>query len=140
MVGPKNTKYKKMHRGRLQGKASRNNKLTFGHYGLQALESIWLTPFQIEAARRVINRFIKKVGKLWIKVFPDKSITARSSESRMGSGKGTVKGWVCVIYNGTIIFELTGLSPTLAQKAFKLATYKLPIKTQFIQKATNLLV
>ncbi len=134
MLIPKKTKYKKMQRGRLKGISSRNNKLIYGDYGLQALEPVWLYSKQIESARKIITRYTKKTGKLWIKIFPDKSITQRSAESRMGSGKGTVNSWVAVIYPGCILFELNGITKNLAFEAFHLASYKLPIKTKIISK------
>ena len=117
MLSPKRTKYRKMQRGRLKGKACRNNKLVHGAYGIQALEPVWLTSRQIEAARRVITRATKRQGKLWIKVFPDKSVTARAEESRMGSGKGAVEYWVVVIKPGNIIFELSGVPREIAVQA-----------------------
>ena len=133
MLSPKRTKYRKMQRGRLRGKACRNNRLVHGAYGIQALEPVWLTSRQIEAARRTITRATKRSGKLWIKVFPDKSVTARAEESRMGSGKGAVDYWVVVIKPGNIIFELSGTVPLeIAKRALKIACYKLPIKTRVI--------
>lgn len=134
MLLPKKTKYPKMQRGRLKGKASRNIKLNFGEYGLQALESTWLTSKQIEAVRKTIIRYTKKVGNLWINIFPHKSITARSPESRMGSGKGAVSYWVAIIKPGIILFELNNLSKEIAFKALKCASYKLPIKTKILIK------
>lgn len=134
MLIPKKTKYKKMQRGRLKGKACRNNKIIHGDYGLQALEPVWLLSKQIESVRKVITRYTKKTGKLWIKVFPDKSVTLRSAESRMGSGKGTVAYWVAVIQPGHILFEISGITKNLAYEAFHLASYKLPIKTKIITK------
>jgi len=134
MLSPKRTKYRKMQRGRLKGKACRNNKLDQGDYGIQALEPIWLTSRQIEAARRTISRYTKRTGKLWIKVFPDKSVTARAEESRMGSGKGAVEYWVVVIKPGTILFEVAGVTKEVAMEAFRIACYKLPIKTRILTK------
>ena len=134
MLSPKRTKYRKMQRGRLKGKACRNNKLDQGDYGIQALEPIWLTSRQIEAARRTISRYTKRTGKLWIKVFPDKSVTARAEESRMGSGKGAVEYWVVVIKPGTILFEVAGVTKEIAMEAFRIACYKLPIKTRILTK------
>ena len=134
MLSPKKTKYRKMQRGRLKGKACRNNKLNQGQYGIQALEPIWLTSKQIEAVRRTISRYTKRTGKLWIKVFPDKSVTARAEESRMGSGKGSVKYWVVVIKPGNILFEISGVSREVAFEALKIASYKLPIKTKILIK------
>lgn len=134
MLSPKRTKFRKQHRGRMKGKACRNNTISFGEYALQAQEPTWLTSRQIEATRRTITRSLKRGGKLWITVFPDKPITARAAESRMGSGKGAVDYWVAVIKPGTIIFELAGVSPELAKTAMKLASYKLPIRTKFLMK------
>lgn len=132
MLSPKKSKFRKQHRGRIKGKASRGNKIAFGDYGLQALEPVWLTSRQIEATRRTITRYIKRGGKLWIRVFPDKPVTARPAETRMGSGKGSPEFWVAVIKPGHILFELTGVTQTIAQNAMRLASYKLPIKTKFI--------
>ncbi len=134
MLSPKKTKYKKMQRGRLKGKALCNFKLNYGNYGIQSLDCIWLTSNQIEAVRKTITRYIKKVGKLWIKIFPDKPITARSAESRMGAGKGAVEYWVAVIKPGTVLFEISGVSKEIALEALKIASYKLPIKTKIISK------
>ena len=138
MLSPKQTKYRKMQRGRLKGKACRNNKLVHGAYGIQALEPVWLTSRQIEAARRVITRATKRQGKLWIKVFPDKSVTARAEESRMGSGKGAVDYWVVVIKPGNIIFELSDTIPLeIAKRALEVASQKLPIKTKILLPAES---
>jgi large subunit ribosomal protein L16 len=136
MLSPKRTKFRKMHRGRLTGKASRNNKLDHGTYGIQALEPVWLTSRQIEAVRRTISRYTKRTGKIWIKVFPDKSVTARPEESRMGSGKGAVDYWVAVVKPGTILFEIGSVPEEVARAALSLASYKLPLKTKFIIKET----
>jgi len=132
MLSPKRTKYRKYHRGRLKGKATRNNTIQMGDFGLQALEPVWLTSRQIEATRRTITRYTKRGGKLWIKVFPDKPITARAEESRMGAGKGAVDYWVAVVRPGTIIFELKGVPERIAIEALKNASYKLPIKTKIL--------
>nr|AIM52714.1 50S ribosomal protein L16 [Ochromonas sp. CCMP1393] len=137
MLSPKRTKYRKMHRGRLRGKACRNNKLNHGEYGIQALEPVWLTSRQIEAVRRTISRYTKRAGKIWIKVFPDKSVTARAEESRMGSGKGAVEYWVVVIKPGNVLFELAGVSKEIAVQALKTASYKLPIKSKILIKEEN---
>lgn len=134
MLSPKRTKFRKQQRGRLKGKASRGNTIAFGEFGLQALEPVWLTSRQIEATRRTITRYVKRGGKLWIRVFPDKPITARAAESRMGSGKGAPEYWVAVIKPGHILFELGGINETIAESAMKTASYKLPIKTKFIKK------
>ena len=121
MLSPKRTKYRKFHRGRMRGKATRGNTVVFGDYGLQALEPTWITSRQIEATRRTITRYTKRGGKLWIKIFPDKTVTARAAESRMGSGKGAVDYWVAVVKPGTVIFELAGVSQETAATAIKLA-------------------
>ena len=134
MLSPKRTKFRKYQRGRMKGKASRNNKISFGDYALQAQEPVWLTSRQIEATRRTLTRTIKRGGKLWITVFPDKPVTFRAAESRMGSGKGAVGHWVAVIKPGNILFELSGVNVELARKAMLLASYKLPIKTKFLIK------
>ena len=132
LLSPKRTKYRKYHRGRMRGKATNGNKVCFGTYGLQALEPTWITSRQIEAARRTITRYTKRGASLWIRIFPDKSVTARAAESRMGSGKGAVDYWVAVVKPGTILFEIDSVPEAVAQKAFSLAAYKLPIKTKFI--------
>lgn len=134
MLSPKQTKYKKMHRGRLKGKACRNIKLNQGSFGLQALEPVWLTSRQIEAIRKTISRYTKRSGKLIIKVYPDKSVTARAEESRMGSGKGGVKYWVVSIQPGTILFEVKDVSKEIAIEALKIASYKLPIRSKILIK------
>ena len=132
MLSPKRTKYRKYHRGRMRGKATRGNEISFGEYGLQALEPTWITSRQIEAARRTITRYTKRGASLWIRIFPDKSVTARAAESRMGSGKGTVDYWVATVKPGTILFEIASVPEDVARGAFNLAAYKLPIKTKFI--------
>jgi large subunit ribosomal protein L16 len=134
VLSPKKTKYRKHHRGHLRGKAVRGNKINFGEYAIQALEPTWLTSRQIEATRRTISRYTKREGKLWIMIFPDKPITARAAESRMGSGKGSVEYWVAVVKPGKILFELSGVSIETAKKAMLTASYKLPIKTKFLVK------
>ena len=138
MLSPKRTKFRKQHRGRMTGIAYRNNKISFGDFGLQSQEPGWITSRQIEATRRTISRYIKRGGKLWITIFPDKPVTARAAESRMGAGKGAVEYWVAVIRPGTILFELAGVTYDLAQSAMKLAAYKLPIKTKFIKKSNTI--
>ena len=132
MLSPKRTKYRKFHRGRMRGKVTRGNEISFGEYGLQALEPTWITSRQIEAARRTITRYTKRGASLWIRIFPDKSVTARAAESRMGSGKGTVDYWVATVKPGTILFEIASVPEDVARGAFNLAAYKLPIKTKFI--------
>ena len=139
MLSPKRTKYRKMQRGRLKGSASRNTQLQHGNFGLQALAPAWISSRQIEATRRAISRYTKKKGKLWIKIFPDKSITARAKESRMGSGKGAVDYWAAIVRPGNILFEVAGLSQVLAEKALNLASYKLPIQTRILAKERNLI-
>ena len=135
MLSPKKTKYKTQQRGRLRGKASSGNKINFGEYAIQALEPTWLTSRQIEATRRTITRYTKRGGKLWITIFPDKPITARAAESRMGSGKGSLDYWIAKVKPGTILFELSGVNELLAKEAMETASYKLPIKTKFITKS-----
>lgn len=139
MLSPKRTKYRKMHRGRLKGRASRNTQLQHGHFGLQALTPAWVSSRQIEATRRTISRYTKRAGKLWINVFPDKSVTARAKESRMGSGKGAVDYWVAVVKPGAILFEVGGVSQVIAEKALNFASYKLPIQTRILIKEQSLL-
>lgn len=134
MLNPKRTKYRKFHRGRMKGKATRGNKISFGNYALQALEPSWITSRQIEASRRTITRYTKRGASLWIRIFPDKTVTARAAESRMGSGKGAVDYWVAVVKPGTILFEIASVPEGIARAALNLAAYKLPIKTKFIIK------
>jgi large subunit ribosomal protein L16 len=134
MLSPKRTKFRKPHRGRFRGTATRGNKIVFGEYAIQALEPVWLTSRQIEATRRYVTRYVKRTGKLWIRVFPDKSISCKPPETRMGSGEGAPDYWVAVIKPGHILFEISGVPETLAYNAFKNASYKLPIKTKFISK------
>nr|YP_010338377.1 ribosomal protein L16 [Bangia atropurpurea]UNJ18327.1 ribosomal protein L16 [Bangia atropurpurea] len=136
MLSPKKTKFRKQHRGRMKGSASKGNTIAFGDYALQATEPVWLTSRQIEATRRTITRYVRRGGKLWIRVFPDKPVTARPAETRMGSGKGAPEYWVAVIKPGHILFEITGVPEKTAQQAMKLASYKLPIKTKFIVRNT----
>jgi large subunit ribosomal protein L16 len=136
MLLPKRTKFRRQHRGRLKG-VSNANTVVFGEYGIQALEPVWLTSRQIEATRRTLTRYVRNNGKIWIRIFPDKPITERAAESRMGSGKGTVEYWVAVIKPGAILFEINGLDKETARKVLKLASYKLPIKTKIIN-CTNL--
>jgi large subunit ribosomal protein L16 len=137
MLSPKRTKYRKYHRGRMRGKARRGNQISFGDYALQALEPSWITSRQIEAARRTITRYTKRGASLWIRIFPDKTVTARAAESRMGSGKGAVDYWVAVIKPGTILFEIASVPQEIARSALNLAAYKLPIKTKFIIRNNN---
>ncbi|MEA5519223.1 MAG: 50S ribosomal protein L16 [Limnoraphis robusta] len=134
MLSPKRTKFRKQQRGRMRGLATRGNTLTFGEYGLQALEPSWITARQIEAARRAMTRYIRRGGKIWIRIFPDKPITMRPAETRMGSGKGAPEYWVAVVKPGRIMFELDGVSEEIAREAMRLAAFKLPIKTKFIMQ------
>ena len=134
MLSPKRTKYRKYHRGNLRGVANRGNELCFGTFGLESLEPNWVTSRQIEAARRVITRYTKRGASLWIRIFPDKPVTARAAESRMGSGKGAVDYWVAVVKPKTIIFEIASVPKEVAKAALHLASYKLPLKTKFIMK------
>jgi len=123
-----------MHRGRMTGKATRGNTVTMGEYGLQAIEPCWMTNRQIEAARVAMTRHIKRQGKVWIRIFPDKSITAKPAETRMGSGKGAPEYWVCVVKPGRVLFEMGGVPEDLAREAMRLAAHKLPIKTKFVSR------
>ena len=132
MLSPKKTKYRKFHRGRLKGNATKGNAIAFGRYGIQALASSWITSRQIESVRRVIVRHLKRGGKLWIRIFPDKAVTVKPLETRMGSGKGSPEYWVAVVKSGHILFEIDGVSLELAKEAVKLAIYKLPIKCKFL--------
>jgi large subunit ribosomal protein L16 len=131
---PARTKYRRMHRGRMTGKATRGNTITMGEYGLQALEPCWMTNRQIEAARVAMTRHIKRQGKVWIRIFPDKSITAKPAETRMGSGKGAPEYWVAVIKPGRILFEMGGVPEKIAREAMRLAAHKLPIKSKFVSR------
>ncbi|MCS7165545.1 MAG: 50S ribosomal protein L16 [Candidatus Calescibacterium sp.] len=134
MLAPKKTKYRKTQRGRMKRKATSGNRVIFGDYGLQALEPGWITSNQIEAARIVISKNLKKGGKVWIRIFPHKSITKKPAETRMGGGKGDVDKYVAVVRPGTIMFEVTGLKEDQAMEVLKQASYKLPIKTRFVVK------
>ena len=134
MLLPKRVKYRRVHRGRLTGKAMRGNTVTYGDFGLQALEPAWVTSQQIEAARIAMTRYIKRGGQVWIKIFPDKPITEKPAETRMGSGKGSPEYWVAVVKPGRVMFEIGGVSEELAREAFRLASHKLPIKTKFVVK------
>ena len=132
MLMPKRVKYRRVQRGRLKGKAMRGNKITDGTYGLVALEPAWITSNQIEAARIAMTRYIKRGGKVWIKIFPDKPITEKPAETRMGSGKGSPEYWVAVVKPGRVMFEMDGVSEEVAKEAMRLAGHKLPIKTKFM--------
>ena len=134
MLMPKRVKYRRVHRGRLTGKAYRGNTITYGQYGLVATEPAWITSNQIEAARIAMTRYIKRGGQVWIKVFPDKPITEKPAETRMGSGKGSPEYWVAVVKPGRVMFEIGGVSEELAREAMRLAANKLPIKCKFVTK------
>ena len=134
MLLPKRVKYRRVHRGRLTGKASRGTSVTYGQYGLVALEPTWITSNQIEAARIAMTRYIKRGGKVWIKIFPDKPITEKPAETRMGSGKGSPEYWVAVVKPGRVMFEIAGVPEETAREAMRLAANKLPIKCKFICK------
>ena len=134
MLLPKRVKHRKQFRGRMKGKAQRGNKVTHGDFGLQALEPAWITNRQIEAARIAMTRYIKRGGQVWIKIFPDKPITEKPAETRMGSGKGSPEDWVAVVKPGRVMFEIGGVSEELAREAMRLAMHKLPIKCKFIKK------
>ncbi len=134
MLMPKRVKWRKQMRGRMKGKASRGTEVTFGDYGLQALEPGWVTARQIEAARRTLVRYMRRRGKVWIRIFPDKPVTQRAAETRMGKGKGAVDHWVAVVKPGRMLFELSGLSEEGAKEALRLAAHKLAIKTKFTER------
>jgi large subunit ribosomal protein L16 len=134
MLMPKRVKYRKQMRGRMRGKATRGAEVSFGEYGLQALEPCWMTSRQIESARRAIVRYVRRGGKVWIRVFPDKPVTAKPAETRMGSGKGSVDHWVSVIKPGRVLFEIGGVTESDAKEAMRLAGHKLSIKTQFVRR------
>ena len=134
MLLPKRVKYRRVHRGRLTGKALSGNKVTYGEFGLQALEPAWITSRQIEAARIAMTRYTKRGGKVWIKIFPDKPITEKPAETRMGSGKGSPEYWVAVVKPGRIMFEMAGVAEDVAREALRLAANKLPIKCKFVRK------
>lgn len=133
MLMPKRTKYRKQHRGRMRGKATRGNKVTYGQYGLQATEPCWITGNQIEAARIAINRYFRRGGTVWIKIFPDKPVTAKPAETRMGKGKGSPEYWVAVVKPGRVLFEVAGVSEAHAREALRLASHKLPCKTKLVE-------
>lgn len=134
MLMPKRVKYRREHRGKMKGRAKGGTEVTFGEYGLQALESSWITNRQIEAARIAMTRFMKRGGKVWIKIFPNKPYTAKPLEVRMGSGKGAPEGWVAVVKPGKIMFEIAGVSEEVAREALRLAAHKLPIKTKVVKR------
>ena len=134
MLMPKKVKYRKQQRGRRRGKAWRGSSIAFGKYGLKALEAGWMTDKQIEAARVAVTRYIKRGGKIWVRVFPDKPITKKPAETRMGKGKGNPEGWVAVVKPGRMLFEIEGISEDLAKKALALASAKLPVRTRFVKR------
>ena len=137
MLMPKRTKFRRVQRGRMKGKASRGTTLSYGSYGLMATEPTWISSVQIEAARIAMTRYIKRGGQVWIKIFPDKPITEKPAETRMGSGKGSVEYWVAVVKPGRIMFEMDGIDEATAKEAMRLASNKLPIKTKFVTKAAE---
>ena len=134
MLMPKKVKFRKVQRGRMRGKAWRGSSIAFGEYALKAMECGWITSRQIEAARIAMTRFIKRGGKVWIRLFPDKPITKKPAETRMGKGKGAPEEWVAVIRPGKILFEMEGVAPEIAQEAMRLAAHKIPMKTRFIKR------
>ena len=135
MLMPKRVKRRKQHRGRMKGKATRSNTITYGEFGIQALEPAWITSNQIEAARVAMTRYIRRGGQVWIKIFPDKPVTAQPAETRMGKGKGSPEYWVAVVKPGRVMFEIGGISEEMAREALRLAQHKLPIKTKIVKKA-----
>ena len=137
MLMPKRVKRRRVHRGRMKGQATRGNKITYGDYAIQALEPALITANQIEAARVAMTRYIKRGGKVWIKIFPDKPVTAKPAETRMGSGKGAPEYWVAVVKPGRVLFEISGIPEDVAREAMRLAQHKLPIKTKFITRAAQ---
>ena len=137
MLMPKRTKFRRVQRGKMKGKASRGTTLSYGSYGLMATEPAWISSVQIEAARIAMTRYIKRGGQVWIKIFPDKPITEKPAETRMGSGKGSVEYWVAVVKPGRIMFEMDGIDEATAKEAMRLASNKLPIKTKFVTKAAE---
>ena len=134
MLMPKRVKYRRQHRGRMKGKAQKGKQLAYGEYGLQSLEATWMTANQIEAARRAMTRYIKRGGQIWINVFPDKPVSKKPAEVRMGSGKGAPEYWVAVVKPGRVLFEMSGVSEEIAREAMRLAAQKLPVKTKFIKR------
>nr|YP_009770123.1 ribosomal protein L16 [Cassia brewsteri]QIT00825.1 ribosomal protein L16 [Cassia brewsteri] len=135
MLSPKRTRFRKQHRGRMKGISSRGNHLCFGRYALQALEPTWITSRQIEAGRRAMSRNARRGGKIWVRIFPDKPVTVRPTETRMGSGKGSPEYWVAVVKPGRILYEMGGVTENIARKAIAIAASKMPIRTQFIISA-----
>jgi len=137
MLSPKRSAHRKPHRGRLNGQASSGNLVSFGDYGLQSRQSAWITSRQLESGRRVLTRYVRRTGKLWIRVFPDKAITRRPLETRIGSGKGAPEYWVSVVYVGIILFEICGIPETTARQAIRIAASKIPVKAQFVKKCCS---
>ena len=137
MLSPRRTKFRKQQRGRMQGLATRGSSLNFGEFGLQAQEPSWITARQIEASRRAMTRYIRRGGKIWIRIFPDKPVTMRPAETRMGSGKGSPEFWVAVVKPGRILFEIGGVTEATAREAMRLASHKLPIHTKFIMRSED---
>jgi large subunit ribosomal protein L16 len=137
MLSPKKVKYRKMQKGRMNGKAYRGAELAFGDFGLKAMEPGWVTARQIEAARIAMTRYVKRGGRIWIRVFPDKPVSKKPAETRMGKGKGNPELWVCVVKPGRIIYEMEGVTPDVAKAAFRLAAFKLPIATKFIERGAE---
>ena len=135
MLLPKRVKYRRVHRGRMTGKATRGNKVSYGDFGLQALEPVWITSNQIEAARVAMTRYCKRFGKVWIKIFPDKPVTKTPAETRMGKGKGALEYWVAVVKPGRVMFEISGVPEETAREALRLAMHKLPIKCKIVSRA-----
>jgi large subunit ribosomal protein L16 len=134
MLSPRRTKFRKQQRGRMSGPATRGNEIDFGDFAMQAAEPAWITARQIEASRRAMNRYIRRGGKIWIRIFPDKPVTQRAAETRMGSGKGAPEFWVAVVKPGRIMFEVAGVTEEIAREAIRLANAKMPIKTRFIKR------
>jgi len=137
MLQPKRIRWRKVHRGHRRGKAQKGNTVAFGDYGLQALQSTWITANQIEAARRAMTRYIKRGGKVWIRIFPQKSVTKKAAETRMGSGKGSPDHWVSVVKAGRVMFELGGIKEDIAKEAMRLAAHKLPVPTKFVARESS---
>jgi large subunit ribosomal protein L16 len=137
MLSPKRVKHRKVQKGRMRGKAMRGNYLAFGDYGLQAMEAAWITNQQIESARIAITRHVKRGGKIWIRIFPDKPYTKKPAETRMGKGKGSPEGWVAVVKPGRVLYELSGVPPEVAKEALRLASMKLPIATKILVRETH---
>jgi large subunit ribosomal protein L16 len=138
MLSPKRTKFRRYHRGSLKGNSVRGNKIAFGDFGIQALSAGWVTSRQIEAGRRVMTRYARRGGKLWIRIFPDKPITLRAAESRMGAGKGSPEYWVAVVKPGKILYEISGVPETVARDAMRIACFKMPVRTRVISRAQQL--